>query len=139
MEVLLSIIAIIIALVIDWIIANAFAEAAELKGHGERKYFWFCFLFGLVGYLLVIALPDLNGTASQYAQAQRPAPAPVQYNSYPPVQQPHTPATPAPQQPVSSLGTNGNTIFHDGSWQCTCGRKNAPYVSTCACGKSKRG
>ena len=138
MEVLLSIIAIIIALVIDWIIANAFAEAAELKGHDERKYFWFCFLFGLVGYLLVIALPDLKGTASQYAQAQQSSPAPARYTPAP-TQYPQAPVQPVPQQPVSSLGTNGNTIFHDGSWQCTCGRKNAPYVSTCACGKSKRG
>ena len=28
--------------------------------------------------------------------------------------------------------------YSDGSWQCTCGRKNMSYVSTCSCGKNKR-
>lgn len=28
--------------------------------------------------------------------------------------------------------------FGDGSWICTCGRRNAHYISSCACGKSKR-
>ncbi len=37
-----------------------------------------------------------------------------------------------------SGNTNGQPQqFNDGSWICTCGRRNAPYISTCACGKSK--
>lgn len=30
-------------------------------------------------------------------------------------------------------------LLSDGGWQCTCGRANARYVSTCACGQSKDG
>lgn len=34
--------------------------------------------------------------------------------------------------------TNGQAQqFNDGSWICTCGRRNASYISSCACGKSK--
>lgn len=43
---------------ISWILANYFQEVAEMKGHDEKRYFWLPFLFSVVGYLLVIALPD---------------------------------------------------------------------------------
>ncbi|MBQ9953774.1 MAG: hypothetical protein IJO92_05555 [Clostridia bacterium] len=39
-------------------IAGEFHQAATLKGHPQSKYFWICFFCGIVGYLLVIALPD---------------------------------------------------------------------------------
>ena len=32
---------------------------------------------------------------------------------------------------------NDPYVFSDGSWQCRCGRRNAGYVSTCACGINK--
>ena len=51
---------IIIVLVIDFIIAKNFSEIAEMKGYEESKYFWFTFLFGLVGMLMVIALPNIK-------------------------------------------------------------------------------
>ena len=47
----------IIAIVIDYIIAKKFKEIAEMKGHDGGTYFWFTFIFGLVGMLMVIALP----------------------------------------------------------------------------------
>ena len=28
--------------------------------------------------------------------------------------------------------------YHNGSWECTCGRTNMHYVSSCACGRNKR-
>lgn len=33
------------------------------KGHSNRKYFWWCFWLGFVGWAMVIALPDRNGGA----------------------------------------------------------------------------
>lgn len=39
-------------------IANAFVRIAKMKGHPGQKYFWWCFCTGLVGYLMVVALPD---------------------------------------------------------------------------------
>ena len=40
------------------IICQEFYAVAEQKGYADKKYFWYSFIFGLVGYLLVIALPD---------------------------------------------------------------------------------
>ena len=43
---------------IRYIICKEFYAAAVQKGYEGKKYFWYGFFFGLVGYLLVIALPD---------------------------------------------------------------------------------
>ena len=62
---LLYLIIVIIALVIDAVIANQFSDIAEMKGYADRKYFWFTFLFGIVGMLMVIALPNISNKANQ--------------------------------------------------------------------------
>ena len=49
---------IVIALIIDYVIAKKFEEIAEMKGHYGNTYFWFTFIFGLIGMLMVIALPN---------------------------------------------------------------------------------
>ena len=51
-------IAAVIAIGIDWILAELFYQAAKAKGHNTKLYFWICFLLTWAGYLLVIALPD---------------------------------------------------------------------------------
>jgi hypothetical protein len=56
----LYLLVIIIALIINYIIAKKFEEIAEMKGHVGNTYFWFTFIFGLVGMLMVIALPNNN-------------------------------------------------------------------------------
>lgn len=43
---------------IDYLVSNEFYLAAQAKGYARKKYFWICFLLGVIGYLLVIALPD---------------------------------------------------------------------------------
>lgn len=45
-------------LLADLYLACCFCKVAILKGHNECMYFWVPFIFTLVGYLLVIALPD---------------------------------------------------------------------------------
>lgn len=46
-------------LVINYFIAVAFNEIAIEKGFSDTtKYFWFSFLLGLIGYLMVVSLPD---------------------------------------------------------------------------------
>lgn len=45
---------------LDWILANEFFGVAASKGYNDKKYLWYCFFFGLIGYLLVIALKDIN-------------------------------------------------------------------------------
>ena len=57
-------------------------------------------------------------------------------------------ATPQPQgsafrnvvvkQTQSPVSTPAAGVNYDGSWNCTCGRKNSSYVSTCTCGTNKR-
>lgn len=62
MVVLLIVAAAVLVLVIQWIIAKEFAKVATDKGYAERKYFWYCFLFSVVGYMLVMALPSKEKT-----------------------------------------------------------------------------
>lgn len=64
-------IALLIWLVISWLVAKQFAEVAEMKKHDDGKYFWICFFLGVVGYLLVIALPDRG---RQEVRMEQPAP-----------------------------------------------------------------
>ena len=51
------VVGIIIVLVINYIIAKQFEAIAKMKGHAGNVYFWFTFFFGVVGMLMVIALP----------------------------------------------------------------------------------
>lgn len=53
-------------IVLDYFISKWFSEAAKEKGYRSKKYFWICFCLGMIGYLLVIALPD-HGMAGQCA------------------------------------------------------------------------
>lgn len=45
-----------IMLVFNVIVAPKFASIAEEKGY--TGYFWWCFFLGIVGWMMVIALPD---------------------------------------------------------------------------------
>lgn len=54
------VIAAIIAIVIDWCLASLAAGIAADKGYGEGTWKWICFFFGIIGYILVAAMPDLK-------------------------------------------------------------------------------
>lgn len=56
----LIIILVLVGLVISYVLAEEFMEIASQKGYSNRKYFWYCFLFGVAGYLIVIALPTIE-------------------------------------------------------------------------------
>lgn len=47
----------LIYLFIAWLIAQEFQEIAFKKGYSDKKYFWYSFLFGIAGYLMIAALP----------------------------------------------------------------------------------
>ena len=49
-----------VCLFINGIVAGKFKEIAEMKGHDGGPYFWFTFIFGFVGMLMVIALPEIE-------------------------------------------------------------------------------
>lgn len=57
----------IAALVICWFVAKEFHHIAEMKGHPQKKYFWWCFWTGIFGCAMVIALPDFSSTQKKVA------------------------------------------------------------------------
>ena len=48
----------IIVIIVAACAASEFKKIAEMKGHNGGKYFWWSFLLGPVGMLMVVALPD---------------------------------------------------------------------------------
>lgn len=61
---MLWILGIVVAIMIDWVIARQFADIAERKGYEGSTYFWFTFLFGIAGMLMVVALPERSSGVS---------------------------------------------------------------------------
>ena len=49
---------------LNYFISWQFYEAARMKGHDSKKYLWIAFFFTVIGYLLVIALPNKNAVLS---------------------------------------------------------------------------
>ena len=48
-----------VALIVLWyFVAKEFRRIAAMKGHDEARYFWWTFLFSIVGMLMVAALPQ---------------------------------------------------------------------------------
>lgn len=69
---LLLLIPIAILLIVDYFIADEFRMIAQCKGYCGRKYFWWCFFTGIIGYLMVIALPN----ASPWREEKKSCPIP---------------------------------------------------------------
>ena len=63
MPVYLWVIAAVMALLLDFLLASEFYKIAIIKGWASKKYFVYAFFFTLVGYLMVLALPDRGGYA----------------------------------------------------------------------------
>lgn len=58
-----SIMGVAVVLWINYALSTYFYYVATEKGYYEACYLWIPFLFGLIGYVLVVALPDRgNGT-----------------------------------------------------------------------------
>ncbi len=53
--------ALFLVIYLDYRIAKVFERAANMKGHNGKPFFWWCFFLGLIGFLMVIALPDRAG------------------------------------------------------------------------------
>lgn len=64
----LAICGIVAVIVINAVLAWKFDQIAQLKGYDG--YFWYCFVFGIAGYLMVVALPTDNTAVT----SQKPAP-----------------------------------------------------------------
>jgi len=75
------IVIIIVAIYVNYFIAKQFESVAADKGYTGSKYFHMCFWLSLVGYLLVIALPDRGGNSCACANSQNGASADSQTNT----------------------------------------------------------
>lgn len=107
--IVLALAGIIIALFVDYYLAECFYEVACEKGFLDTKYMWICFIFGVIGYLLVIALPD------------RPKERPTQVNISKPL-----------------FKAQGEQV-PSGSWECPqCGKMHPFDVIRCGCGHTKQ-
>ena len=51
-------------LILNIVIASGFKTVAEMKNHNGMIHFWWCFFFGIAGWLLVIALPDRSNLSN---------------------------------------------------------------------------
>lgn len=61
----LTLLFVAIFFVIDWFVAQRFDEIAQMKGQPPKKYFWWCFWLGIIGWAMVIALPDRGNAQEQ--------------------------------------------------------------------------
>lgn len=59
---------VLIGVIVDFFLAKAFYDIACKKGHTEKTYFWVPFLLPIIGYIMVLALPDNSAGASQPAK-----------------------------------------------------------------------
>ncbi len=56
-----AIIAIVAMLIVNWLVAKRMEEIVFLKGYGKEIHsFALCFWLGIIGYIYVLALPDLT-------------------------------------------------------------------------------
>ncbi len=58
MRIFLLIIACLAFLVLDFFVAREFYLAASTKGWASKKYFFYAFFLPVIGYLMILALPD---------------------------------------------------------------------------------
>ena len=65
--IIVGLLVLVVIFLIDWCAASAMYEIAVMKGHPQKKYFWWCFWMAMFGYPMVIALPDRRGAQSQSA------------------------------------------------------------------------
>lgn len=90
-----------------------FATAAirNKRGYG-RRWFWFGFFLGLIPFIIACCIPAKPVDPSEERDRLL-----------------------ANQKARDYLA---RSTVAGGGWQCSCGRVNAAYVSTCTCGLGKR-
>jgi hypothetical protein len=88
----------IIAIIINLVVACEMKRIAESKGHSGRKYFNYSFWLGIAGWTIVAALPDL--TLRQFGTSGAIAPKRTKSNAAPPSRAKATVVTTHPTTPT---------------------------------------
>ncbi len=106
----------LVAIIVVWaFVALTFQDIAGEKGYYEKKYFWWTFLFGIVGCLMVVALPDKSAST-------RPTPPSIDGSG---------------KKPTTDLAYE-ERLLSNGGWKCpSCQKVNPESVTTCRCGMTK--
>ena len=64
MRVYLMLAACLAGLVLDFFVAREFYLASAMKGWASKKYFFYAFFLPVIGYLLILALPDRGSVSA---------------------------------------------------------------------------
>lgn len=138
----------VVVLVIGIAVADKFGSIAEMKGFSKSSYFWAVFFLGIIGMLMVAALPDDTiPKTSTNSHTQQPnwfdTPSTPWTCSCGRQNQSHERScvcglfrpitktnTQAPSYPSASNSKSG-------VWTCTCGRHHQSYETSCICGVTK--
>ena len=131
MDDFLILVAILIGLFIIYIIADEFGNIAYEKGYGNskyNKYFCYSFFLGIIGYMMVVALPPKAEVVEEKSETES-------YLS--------NCAGIFTSQNGSNISEKSSTWAYKNStktnvWICKkCKRENQIYTMTCACGETK--
>ncbi len=57
---------------VNWFVAKEMYSFAVDKGYKDEKYFWWCFWLGVIGYAMIIAMPDRGGAKSSAGSNELP-------------------------------------------------------------------
>lgn len=120
-------------LVLNYFISREFSLIADEKGYDGHRYFHFCFWLGLIGILMVVALPDRGGQAAKVtpAAARDASQVPVAFSND---RKPHMP----PIKTLTSRISNHYTGTVPNPWRCSCGTINPASRGSCdTCGAPK--
>lgn len=67
MEIFIGIMVLLVVLQINFFLAGIASDIAADKGYVQKKHFHICLWLGLVGYLIIIAMPDLKAREQREA------------------------------------------------------------------------
>ena len=113
---------ILLYFLINGVIAYEFHSIAEEKGYDGGKYFAYTLIFGIIGMLMVVALPDRGDSRrDSWTVLQRP---PVTYSQ--------SPVTPSSEQPGINHTTTGEKHNDEPATEATIenGEKICPKCGT---------
>ena len=129
--VLLYLIILCVLVFVQYYIAKEFYFVAVAKGYETKKYFWICFLLGMVGYLLVIALPTQVQTDKNSFEKLQEVNNKPKNKFLKQFEVATAEVVNEAEEVVAEVARN--------EWKCNkCGKILPDYVGSCSCGNRQR-
>lgn len=128
-----------------YFVSKDFARIAADKGYTDKRYFHYCFWLGLVGVLMITAMPDRRPGSAAPTMPAPPVPVDPQETAAVPEEpccEPEQPAGASPAGdsdaaprkpffPVKLPGGGRASKADDATWKCTCRARNPISVDVC--------